>query len=157
MFDFSKINFQATNTAGFKAPATDVQITELEKYCGHTLPENLKFILKNYNGGAPAACYFDVPDPDTGILLEWELNRFYVLDDNEGSPINIWGVIKNNSEFLEPNAIPFAEDYNGQIYYLKWKNNIPQVWFLGYVDLEEPETQLLLPSFDELLKGLYAK
>lgn len=58
---------------------------------------------------------------------------------------------------MGPNTLPFADDGVEQIYYMKWVNNVPQVWFLEYLDLEEPETSLVMNSFDELLESLYAK
>lgn len=156
MFDFSKIKMEPSYTTGFKPAATDAQIAELEKHCGHVLPENYKTILKNYNGGHPEARYFDVIDEEIGIPLEWKIYKFYYLDDNKKIPANIWWVIENYTEIMGPNTLPFADDGLQQVYYMKWVNNVPQVWFLAYLDLEKPETYFVMNSFDELLVSLYA-
>jgi hypothetical protein len=57
---------------------------------------------------------------------------------------------------MGPNTLPFADDGVQQFFYMKWVNDIPQVWFLAYLDLDEPETYLVVDSFDELLGALYA-
>jgi hypothetical protein len=143
-------------TTGFKPAATETQIEELEKHCGHILPENYKSILRNFNGGAPEVTYFDVIDEDTGVPLEWTLHKFYYLDNHKEIPANIWWVIENYSEFLGANTLPFADDGIQQIYYMKWVDDEPQVWFLAYLDIEEPETFFLMNSFDELLAALHS-
>ncbi|KTC84358.1 SMI1/KNR4 family protein [Legionella drozanskii] len=155
MFDFSKIGMKPTYSSNFEPPATEDQIAELERYCGHSLPENYKIILRNYNAGSPEAKYFDAIDEETGVLLEWKLHNFYILDDDKEIPANIWWVIENYQDIMGPNTIPFADDGLQQIYYMKWVNNVPQVWFLTYLDLEEPETHFVINSFDELLDALY--
>lgn len=157
MFDFNKIKMMPRSSKGFKIPATDEQISELEIYCGHKLPENYKNILKNFNGGSPQASFFDVVDRETGIQLEKELAEFYFLDDNKSMPDNIWWVIKTYGKLLGPDILPFADDGLQQVYYLKWKNNVPQIWFLSYLDLDEPEAYLMKNSFDDLLESLYEK
>jgi len=130
----------------FKPAPTDEQITELEKYWGHALPENFKFILNNFNGGSPTANYFDVIDPLTEIAGEWKIGKFFTLDDKKDFPSNIWWKLKNYSDLMEPNALPFADDGLQQIYYMKWVNNSPQVWFLAYLDTDEPENYFLMNS-----------
>jgi hypothetical protein len=156
MFDFSKIRMIPRNTTGFKIAATDDQIIELEQHCGHTLPNNYKTILKLFNGGTPEAKYFNVIDPSTDLPGEWELNRFYYLDNNKEMPSNIWWIIERYSQFIGPGTLPFACDDSQQIYYIKWVNDEPQVWFLAYLDIEGTETCFLMNSFDELLEDLYA-
>lgn len=155
MFNFDKLKMQPRSSK-YKPPATDEQIAELEEYCGHTLPENYKTILRNYNWALPGAILFTSVDEETGVPLEYELSIFYYLDGEKGSPENIWYIIKRFSAFIGPNTIPFADDGIKQVYYLKWKNNVPQVWYLSYLDLDEPETHLVKDSFDELLEELYA-
>lgn len=156
MFDFSKINIQP-RFSKYKPAATEDQIAEIEKYCSHKLPDNYKKILKNYNGSIPGATYFDAIDNETGIHLERELAIFYCLDENKESSENIWYAITKYSRFIGPNTLPFADDGNRQIYYIKWENDIPQVWYLSYLDLDEPETYLVNDSFDDLLESLYEK
>jgi hypothetical protein len=155
MFDFSKIGLKPRYINGFKPVATENQITELEQYCGHILPENYKSILRNFNGGAPDATYFDAIDKETHVPLEWKLSDFYFLDENKDTPSNIWWVIEQFQGVMGPNTLPFADDGMHQIFYLKWVNSVPQVWFLAYLDIEEPETYFLKDSFDELLGALY--
>ena len=156
MFDFSKIKMKPSYTTGFKPPATDAQIAELEQHCGHALPENYKTILKNYNGGHPETRCFHVIDPETGVAGEMEIYKFFYLDSHKEIPANIWWRIENYTEFMGKNTLPFADDGVQQIYYMKWVNDVPQVWFLAYLDLEEPETYMVMNSFDELLDDLYA-
>ncbi len=157
MFNFDKIKMIPCSPSGFKPQATKIQIEELERYCGHSLPENYKTILKNYNYGRPTANYFNVIDSTNNLTVEWELNKFYSLDKNKDSPANIWWCIKNYSSYMGPNTLPFANDICKQIFYMKWVDNIPQVWFLEYLDIKESKTYLIKKSFDELLSSLYAE
>ena len=156
MFDFSKLKMTPSFGLNFDPPATDAQIEELEQYIKHSLPENLKIILKNYNGGQPSLKYFHALHPEYNTTGAMKLSHFYFLDDNTNANENIWWVINYYSEIMGPNTLPFADDGLQQIYYIKWVNDIPQVWFLAYLDLDEPETFLVKDSFDELLSDLYA-
>lgn len=155
MFDFKIIGMRPSYSENFKSGATEEQIMDLEKHCGHPLPESYKFLLKNYNGSRPKAKYFDVIDEEDGIPLEYELGDFYIVDENRNIPSNIWWVIQNYSEYIGPDTLPFADDGINQIYYMKWINNVPQVWFLIYLDVDEPEIYCVSNSFDELLGALY--
>ncbi len=156
MFDFSKIGMKPTYGEDFFPSATEEQIKELEDYCGHTLPENYKTILKKYNGGQPEAKYFDVIDEEFGVPCEWKLYDFYILNNNKESSSNVWWIVEQYPEFLGPNTLPFADDGLQQFYYLKWVDDVPQVWFLAYLDRDYPETYLVMESFDKLLESLYA-
>ena len=49
MFDFNKIKMKPGHGPNFELPATNSQIEELEQYCGHALPENLKTIFRNFS------------------------------------------------------------------------------------------------------------
>jgi len=156
MFDFSKIEMTPGYGSNFELGATTSQIEEIEQYCGHALPENLKIILQHYNGGDPEARYFEVKD-DTEIPGEMEISRFFILNDEKDVPANIWWKIKNYGEYMGPQTVPFASDYAEHIYYLKWVNDVPQVWYLAYQDMEGTETYPVKDSFDDLLEGLYAE
>ena len=154
MFDFSKLKMRPRYPGGYKPAATAAQIDELEKYCGHSLPENYKRVLNDYNGSSPEAEYFDVINED-GVPGEYRLALFYYLDDNKNSRANIWWLIENYRHLMGQNALPFADDGLQQIYYLKWIDNIPQVWFLEYLDRDIAKTSCVKASFDELLESLY--
>ena len=154
MFDFSKIGMMSRYD-DFKPAPNEELIALLEEYCGHSLPENYKYILNNFNGGSPAANYFDVIDPSSGIAGEWKIGKFFTLDENKEFPSNIWWKINNYSKLMGANTLPFADDGLQQIYFMKWVNNTPQVWFLAYLDMDEPESFFLMNSFDELLDALY--
>lgn len=156
MFDFKKLKMKPSHATGFEPPATNIKIAELEKHCRHTLPENYKIILKNYHGGMPEAKYFHVIDEETGLLGEMELYNFYLLNNDKSSSTNIWWLIQTYSKYIGNHALPFADDGLQQFYYMKWVNEIPQVWFLAYLDLAEPETFPVADSFDKLLDSLYA-
>lgn len=155
MFDFSKIGM-IPSYGDFKPAATNAQLEKLEQHCGHPLPENYKTILRDYNAGEPTAKYFHVMDEEEGVPGEWELGIFYHLDENKKTPADIWWLIENYTDLMGPNTLPFADDGLQQIYYMKWVDNIPQVWFIEYLDLEEPETYFVMESFDKLLDALYA-
>ncbi|MDF1758655.1 MAG: SMI1/KNR4 family protein [Legionellaceae bacterium] len=155
MFDFNKLKMKPTYSKNFEPAATDAQIAELEEYCGHTLPENYKTILKKYNGGRPEARYFNVKMPYDDVEGECEIAHFYTLDINKEMPESIWWLIKNYSEVIGPSSIPFVDDGVEQFYYMKWVNGIPQVWFLEHLDIPGYETYMVLNSFDELLNSLY--
>jgi hypothetical protein len=155
MFDFNKIKMRPRSSKGYKPAATDEQIAELEKYCGHALPENLKIILRRFNNSSPSATYFDVLDEGGSFPYRYELSSFYYLDENKNLSNNIWWQIKHYGKFMGPDSLPFADDGVQQIYYLKWLNSIPQVWYLTYLDLEEPECTFVMNSLDELLDSLY--
>ncbi|MBA2648780.1 MAG: SMI1/KNR4 family protein [Legionella sp.] len=155
MFDFSKIGMKPSYPAGYKTAITDEQIAALEQHCGHPLPENYKTILRNYNAGEPEAKYFDVIDKPTGVPLEWKLHKFYHLGEDKITPADIRWLIENYSEYMGPNTLPFADDGEQQIYFMKWIDNIPEVWFLAYEERPEPESFKVLDSFDELLGALY--
>ena len=147
MFDFSKIGMRPSDPSGYEPPATDEQIAQLEKHCGHPLPENYKYILKNYNGCRPKAQYFDVLSPYTGILGEWQLKFFYCLGGGVVTTRDVRWMIENFSSYLGPNTLPFAQDPAQQPYYLKWVDNVPQVWHLAYEERDEPGLRFLLNSF----------
>lgn len=153
MFDFSKINMKPRYSKDFPEPATDEMIAELEQHCKHPLPEEYKFFLKNYNGGYPEVCYFTVVD-EFGLPTEAKIREFFTLDSDKQSPTNIWWYIERASNFLGPNALPFADEGDFKIYYIKWVNDVPQIWF-AYIDFDEPEHYCVAESFNELLKSLY--
>lgn len=155
MFDFNKIGMNPSDIGMLTDAEIDSQIIELEKHCCHPLPRNYKALLKKYNGGEPDARYFEVIDEKTGVPLQRELYKFYDFDHIKETPETIWWIIENYKDFLGPNTLPFAEDAHQQIYFFKWIDNIPQIWFLAYLDLEKPETCFVMNSFDELLGALY--
>jgi hypothetical protein len=154
MFDFGKIGMIPLDD-DFKQAPTEEQIAELEKYWGHTLPENYKIILKNYHGGIPEAKDFDAVDEETGASLGYELHNFFSVDEHKERPLNIWWVIKNYATLIGTGTLPFADDGYNRIYYMKWDKNVHQIWVLKFMSEDEPETYLLMNSFDELLGALY--
>lgn len=154
MIDLSKIGIIPLDD-DFTLGVTEAQIVELENHFGHSLPENYKLILKNYNGSGPMEKYFDAIDEETGIPLEYKFSVFYYVDEHKKLPGNIWWVIEDYSSILGPNTLPFAHDGIHQIYYLKWVNETPEIWYFVYLDRDEPETFRVINSFDELLGALY--
>lgn len=156
MFDFKKIGIEPTDINGFTTPATENQITELEQYCKHVLPENYKYILKHYNGGSPKNKFFHVTPQGSATPGEWEIDKFYDLHSDKNKTESIWWIIENYKELIGVNSLPFGENDEQQIYYMKWVNNVPQVWLLNSQDLDEPESYFIMGSFDELLGSLYA-
>jgi len=155
MFDFNKIGMKARYSTGYKPEVTNMEITELEKHCGHSLPQNYKFILKHYHGGIPEAQAFDAMDGEMDIPVGFELHNFYIVNEHKNRPLNIWWVIENYSALMGPSTLPFADDGYSRVYYMKWVNDIPQVWVL-LLSEEGPETFQLFNSFDELLGALYS-
>lgn len=154
MFDFSKIKMSPAYSKNFGSGATEEQIIELEKYCGYTLPDSYKFILKNYNGGEPETKELCVFDEEMGVTVAYGLQEFYVVDEHKELPINIWQAIEKYSSLIGPGALPFAEDGYNCVYYFKYIQNVAQVWCLAFMEDEEPENFLLFNSFDELLGAL---
>lgn len=154
MFDFSNIGMKP-RFKDFKPSATETQLSELESYCENALPEDYKTILTKFNGGSPESNCFDYLDESSGVLLEGKLGKFFTLDADKDFPANIWYQIEKFAEYIGPNALPFADDGLQQIYYLKWVDKIPQVWFLAYLDLDEPEARIVKSTFPDLLNGLY--
>ena len=133
MFDFSKINMRPRNGIDFKPAATDAQIAELEKYCGHTLPENYKTILRTYHYSSPKVNCFHVMDEVIGIPGEYELGTFYFLDDNNKTGVTIilldeqmdHGDIIAKNEFNFKAKVPFAEGLKRTIDWYKKQVNFP--------------------------------
>ncbi len=155
MFDFNKIKKIPRRRTGFKPAATEEQIAMLEKHCGHDLPDNYKEILKSYNGSSPTSTYFVGNEEFLGGQGEYPLMEFYDIDDNLESPSNVWWQIKQFGKYMGPNTLPFADDGRQQVYFMKWVDNIPQVWLLVYLDLDSPKLRFVKNSFDELLESLY--
>ena len=85
-----------------------------------------------------------------------EISRFYILDEDKHIPANIWWKIENYGEYMGPKTVPFANDDVEHIYYLKWIDEVPEVWYLAYQEIEGTETFLVKGSFDDLLEALYA-
>jgi hypothetical protein len=83
-----------------------------------------------------------------------EIACFLFLKEKE-IPANVWWQIENYGENIGPNTLPFALDYASHIYYIKWVNEVPQVWY-AYRDMEGTETEFVKESFDALLEDLYA-
>ena len=79
MFDFKKINIRPPFSSGFELKPTQAEIAELEKYCGHSLPDDYKYILEHFNGGYPETNKFESLDIETGIPLEFEISKFFFL------------------------------------------------------------------------------
>jgi cell wall assembly regulator SMI1 len=92
VFDFNKIQLKL-NYIGNSTPATDSDIEELEKYCGHRLPENLRIIFQNYNGATPEAPYFHV-EIEPGIQVEMEIARFLFLNEKKKFPRMFGGKLR---------------------------------------------------------------
>lgn len=155
MFDFSKIGIKPGFASGYKPEVTDTQISKLEKHFGHALPANYLFYLKNYHGGISEAINFGAYNEDIGLPLGYELRNFFIVDELTDRPLNIWWNIEEYSEFMGSDTLPFADDGDNRIFYLKWENNIAQVWVLVFLSEEGPDTYFLLNSFDELLGSLF--
>ena len=155
MFDFNRLGITPTYTDEFETPASDEHIAKLEQYCQHPLPERFKVILKNYNGGSPAANNFNAMDED-GPLGGCTITNFYFLNDETFFPNNIWWLIEHEGRNIGMHNLPFADDGHQQIYYMKWVNDMPQVWYYQYLDLDEPRQFKIANSFDEFLDSLYS-
>jgi len=150
MFDLSKLDFQPVYGEKVIQTVTDDQIADLEKHYGRSLPSKYKEILKKYNRLKPKLDEFDIGD-ETYLI-----NYFYSLTDDKGSVSNIWWAIDNFSSFLGENTLPFAEDASNEIYFFKWVDDKTEVWLLRCDELEEPEDESVIESFDELLTLLHS-
>ena len=150
-----------------QAPATESQIQKLEIYWKHPLPLYLREIFKHYNGGRPCLRKFDDESGSYGSI-----SYFYVLNENKQDQFNVWNIIKNYAEFMGKNAIPFAQDSDGSIYFLRWKKNQAKVMALetGEIALESFDSDEyeawdghsfptylvnVMDSFEQFLEGLY--
>lgn len=149
-----------------KPPPNETQLSEIEQHFGHPLPEHLKELYLNYNGGWPGLDIFGEYDERQVI------SHFYKLGDDHEDISNIWQVIDNLGDILGPDALPFAEHDYGATFFLKWEENQAKVYILycGELALEYFDSQgeswdsQSLPvaiepvtdSLDEFLEGLYA-
>ncbi|EHL31487.1 SMI1/KNR4 family protein [Legionella drancourtii] len=149
-----------------KAPASEAQLMQLEQHFGHPIPDQLKEIFRNYNGGTPKLNkYGDYETHDS-------IGYFYTLNDDKDNVNNVWNIIKNLGEILGPDTLPFAEHSYNSVYYLKWEENQAKVYLLmcgtfalEHLDDEEldelddqtPPTiiEKACDAFDDFLEGLY--
>lgn len=159
-FKLSHLKLRPTRTH-FKPTPNEFQFIELENYFGAPLPHILVELFTHYNGSEPELDHFG----DEG---EGTIGFFYTLDEHIDSTNNIWRAIKIFAKDLGPQTLPFAEDYHGDIYFLKRIENKTQVWFYQYSDNgydydEEDYKEGSIPScstcifdsLDELLEALY--
>lgn len=149
-----------------KPPASETQLIELEQHFGHPIPDKLKEIFRNYNGGAPKLNkYGDYETLDS-------IGYFYTLNDDKDNVNNIWNIINDLGKILGPDTLPFAEHSYNSVYYLKWEENQAKVYLLmcGSFALEHFDDDELdelagktLPTIiektcdtlDDFLEGLY--
>lgn len=157
MFDLNKLKFDSTPEVTFEPPATDEMIEELENYYQHRLPDELKQIFKKYHGGCPDAYFLEVYFPDEELPSEMEVSNFLILDSLINDTLNIWFSIKHFGHYMGEHSVPFAMDFAGHIYYLKYKDNNHQVWYLAHQESEEVETFLVSNSFELFLNSLFCE
>ena len=157
-----QFNLNHLKIYNFNSSATEDQITELEQHFGHPIPETLKEIFTRYNGGEPDLDHF-------GEEGEGTISRFYTLNDDKDNVSNIWWAINAFSENIGPDTLPFAEDYDGDVYFFKWINGKAEVWIFRYndhgYDYDEDgynhdqipsSCGCMFDSLEELLELLYA-
>lgn len=66
-----------------KAPASEAQLMQLEQHFGHPIPDQLKEIFRNYNGGTPKLNkYGDYETHDS-------IGYFYTLNDDKDNVNNV--------------------------------------------------------------------
>lgn len=158
LFNLNQLQFDR-----IEPPATEEEIEALQNYVGHPLPELYKEICRHFNGGlSKLNCFEDVEGRVSKIGF------FFRVTSEEDKDYNIWGVIRNFSDQLAKDCLPFARDRGGSIFYLKWVNDKAQVWrllygelayeFSGYDDEDESDYCYVFinESFDVFLESLYA-
>ena len=162
-FSLNQLQFSS-----IKPPALEEEIEALQNYIGHPLPELYKEICRHFHGGKPQLKCFEDAE---GRLVK--IGSFYSVVNAKEKGYNIWKVIKNFSQELGRDCLPFAGDSLGlSTFYLKWVNEKVQVWrllygemayeFSDYDDDDENEEEgyyfhvLVNESFDAFLESLYA-
>ena len=157
MFDLSKLKLDTSADIQFKPPASDEMVGRLEKHYSHSLPEELTTIFKKYHGGYPGSDCIELIDEEDGLPYDMDISSFLVLDSNYESPINIWFLIKQYTNWMGENSIPFAEDLAQNIFYLNYKNNNHEVWYLAHHEVEETETYKICDTFEQFLNSMYTE
>lgn len=138
-FDVSQLKFDMIGGRCEPKPS-QAQIDKLETHYGHPLPSMLKDIFMNYNGGRSNMIY----NVHGG---EFSIPFFYTVDENYDTCINIFNVINNNTKYLGPDTLPFAQGLGDSIVYLKWVDGKSQVWWFLYggdmvTDEDEDESDI---------------
>jgi hypothetical protein len=94
---------------GANAPASNDDIRRLETTLGHTLPDDFKRFLAQYNGGIPYNNTFDVPSAIySKFLYSFVIARFMGI--NPKGQDDILRTRDNLKDQLPPGAIPVAID-----------------------------------------------
>lgn len=112
---------------------------EIESFLGTLLPEDLKFIIKNYNKGCPLKSKFSFGNDETD-----EIDRFISFNNDRESNIYDYFI----DEIKEKKLIPFATTENNNILCLK---NSKVVIY----NVEGNEETDICSSVTELLQMLY--
>lgn len=157
-FSLSQLQFNR-----IKSPASEEEIEAVKNYFGHPLPELYKEICRHFNGGIPKAAFFEDVEGDI-----YEISFFCRVTNKSEKGYHILGVVKNFSHELVSDCLPFAWGRGESIFYLKWVNEMVQVWQLLYGELAlefggyGPEDEvkpyhhiLMNKSFDSFLESLY--
>ena len=117
----------------------------VEKYearSGLTLPDDLKNLVTNHNGGMPDLCVFDTERAKEKIIKG-------LLSFNEDDEENIYDFTDILREYGFQKLIPFALDPFGNI--ICTDNNSVVFW-----DHETKETEHVADSVADFIKGIRA-
>ena len=154
MFDLETLKMTPFWGDEFYPPATDELIDELEQLCGHPLLPLHKEILKKYNGGGPNANRFSMVAPGHTFPVERTFAYFYPISSNRNKINNLLNLVTQYVSFIGKDTLPFAESTSEEIYYFKWVNSVPQIWYFQFQE-QEPKCTFITNSFEELLNNLY--
>jgi len=131
------------------APSGDI-ISEFERYCGFSLPEDYLRLLNHANGGHPELdSILPLQEANAG---RWAVNLFYRLDGDKSSDVGLWKAVETWRPILGKLSLPFATDAGGNQFYLDLSNDPPDVKVC--VHDENFRTVDIAPSLEVFIDGL---
>lgn len=138
-------NFEKTSE---KISEEDLQ--SFEKLFNIRLPEAFKNHYLQYNGGIPENKCFYMQAFDTYA----EISRFFSIKnvDNKGQKIeDVYTNLAIKQNILQPQYLPFAKDWGGNLFCINLKNNDI---FILYLDEGAGSIRFLARGFDNFIEAL---
>lgn len=150
MRNLSELNINECGKPVGRATPSDRVIDAFESYFSLKLPLDYVALLRYANGGHPELDTFEpVGRPGTA---RWAVNRFHYLNEDKNSPSSLWKATETWQHILGRDALPFASDGGGNLFFLDLKTT-PAVVKVCIHD-ENFRVVDLAPSFEVFIDGL---
>ncbi len=123
--DLTELNINEGGQPVTRPAPTDEQIEAFERHFGLELPVGHIALLRFSNGGHPELNLVE-PVGRPGAAA-WGVGRFHHLSDDREAYESLWKAIQVWRPFLGLYALPFADDQNGNEFFLDLQFNPPPV------------------------------